>query len=69
MFGAVALFLSAKTVVMILTGRALRGRTSYVMPMVGACLALVNIPFGTALGIFTIITLQKPGVKARLSSR
>jgi hypothetical protein len=36
--------------------------------MVAACMALVNFPIGTALGIFAIITLQKSDVKARLAS-
>ena len=65
-FGLASLFLAAKTVVMILAGRAIGRRSGYVMGMVGACLALMNIPLGTALGVFAIITLQKPGVRERL---
>ena len=66
-FGAAGLLLVAKTVLMILTGRAFGRREGYVLGMVGACLAMTNIPLGTALGIFAIVTLMKPGVKARLS--
>ncbi len=66
MFGAVALLFAAKAVVMFLAGRALGQRRGYVLAMVGACMALINMPIGTALGVFAIITLQKPEVKARL---
>lgn len=65
-FGCAAVLLVAKTVMMILTGRAFGRRQGYVTCMIGACLAMTNIPLGTALGIFAIITLQKAPVKARL---
>jgi hypothetical protein len=62
-FGLVALFLAVKCVVMILAGRALGQRQHYVLVMIGACAALLNLPLGTALGICTILMLQKPAVK------
>lgn len=62
-FGLVALFLAVKCVVMILAGRALSRRQHYVLVMIGACAALLNLPLGTALGICTILMLQKPAVK------
>jgi len=62
-FGLVAIFLAAKCVVMILAGRALGRRQHYVLVMVGACAALLNLPLGTALGVCTILMLQKPAVK------
>lgn len=65
-FGAVALFMLFKMVIMILAGRAFGRRSGYVMCMVGACMALINIPLGTALGVFALITLMKPGVRERL---
>jgi hypothetical protein len=65
-FGAVALLFAAKTVVLILAGRALGRRSGYVMAMVGACFSLINVPLGTALGVFALITLSKPGVRERL---
>ncbi len=65
-FGCAAALLAAKTVMMILTGRAFGRRQGYITCMIGACLAMTNIPFGTALGIFAIVTLQKAPVKARL---
>ncbi len=67
-FGAVALLLTAKAAVMVFAGRALRQRTGYVLAMVAACLALINLPLGTALGVFALMTLQKPEVKARLGA-
>jgi hypothetical protein len=67
-FAAAALLFAAKVVVMVLAGSAIRRRTGYVLAMVGACMALINFPIGTALGIFAIITLQKPAVKALLGS-
>jgi hypothetical protein len=63
-FGIIALFLAIKCVLMILAGRAIGRRSSYVLVMVGACAALLNLPLGTALGICTIVMLQKPAVKA-----
>ncbi|HEX8796729.1 MAG TPA: hypothetical protein VF765_37515 [Polyangiaceae bacterium] len=62
-FGLVALFLAIKCVIMILAGRALGRRQHYVLVMIGACAALLNLPLGTALGICTILVLQKPAVK------
>jgi hypothetical protein len=67
-FGVIALFLLAKAALMILTGRALGRRTSWTLCMVGACVPLMNIPLGTALGVFAIMVLQRPAVKARLMS-
>jgi hypothetical protein len=35
-----------------------------VLVLVAACLAIPNVPLGTALGVFAIIVLQRPSVKA-----
>lgn len=64
LFGLIALFLAIKCVIMIFAGRALTRRQHYVLVMIGACTALLNLPLGTALGICTILLLQKPAVKA-----
>jgi hypothetical protein len=66
-FGAIAVFMLAKTVLVVMAGRALARRTNYELCMVGACVSLMNIPLGTALGIFAIVVLQRPAVKARFS--
>jgi predicted membrane protein len=65
----VALLLIGKTVAMILAGRALGRRSGYMTCMIGACVAMTNIPLGTALGVFTIMTLQKPEVKRRFEQQ
>ena len=67
-FGAASMLLVVKTVIMIVAGRSMGKRSSYVLCMIAACFALLNIPLGTALGIFTIIMLQKPQVKARFGN-
>jgi hypothetical protein len=64
MFGLFALILAVQCVIMILAGRALGRRQHYVLVMIGACGALLHMPLGTALGICTILILQKPAVKA-----
>jgi hypothetical protein len=63
MFGLIALFLAVKCVVMLLAGRALGRRQHYVLVMIGACASLLTFPLGTALGVCTILMLQKPSVK------
>lgn len=44
-------------------GRYLRKRTKYMFCLVMAGIECIFIPFGTVLGVFTIIVLQRPGVK------
>ena len=46
-----------------LTGRSLATRKRYRLCFVMACIELLNFPVGTILGIFTIIVLQRPGVR------
>ena len=67
-FGVLALFLLGKAVVMGMAGSALRQRKSYVLIMVASALAVMNIPLGTALAVYTFIHLNKPEVKARFAS-
>lgn len=45
-------------------GRDLSKHTSYTFCFVVACIACVFMPFGTILGIFTIIVLMRESVKA-----
>jgi hypothetical protein len=44
-------------------GRSLSQRRRYMFCFVIACVMLLSFPFGTALGVFTIIVLQRPSVK------
>ena len=45
-------------------GRCLKQRKHYTYCFIVACVACMFIPLGTALGIFTIIVLSRPTVKA-----
>lgn len=47
-----------------LAGRYLRRRVRYTFCVVVAALSCMLMPFGTILGIFTLIVLMRPGVKA-----
>jgi hypothetical protein len=49
---------------LIVAGSWLAHRRHYWFCFVMACIACVFSPFGTVLGIFTIIVLLRPGVKA-----
>lgn len=50
------------------TGRNLREARNPTFCFVMACLICLSIPFGTALGIFTIIVLNRPTVKERFAA-
>jgi len=47
----------------ILAGRRLRQRRSYNFCFVLACIECIFMPFGTVLGVFTIILLHKDSVR------
>ena len=49
---------------MVTAGRRLRQRRSHTFCMVIAGISCIFMPWGTALGVFTIIVLSKPTVKA-----
>jgi hypothetical protein len=51
------------SVCLILTGRFLAQRLHYTFCFVIAAIACVFVPFGTVLGIFTILVLVRPSVK------
>jgi len=48
----------------LLAGAGLRNRTRYVLILVMSGLACLSVPLGTGLGIWTIMVLQRPSVKA-----
>lgn len=54
----------ALAVCLALTGRYLRRRRHYMFCLVTAGFACVLVPFGTVLGILTIIVLQKDSARA-----
>lgn len=49
---------------MLISGRYISQRKNYTFSFVIACIECVFFPFGTALGVFTIITLSRESVKA-----
>lgn len=53
----------ATSICIVLAGRFLAQHRHYHFCLVIACLQCLNMPLGTALGIYTIITLNKPEVK------
>jgi hypothetical protein len=51
-------------VCMIIAGRFLAKRTHYMYCLVVAAISCIFFPFGTVLGVFTIIVLLRSSVKA-----
>jgi hypothetical protein len=67
--GAVMMALALGYVVLVaVAGRFLARRRSWTYCMVVAGLSCAFFPFGTALGVFTIITLSRPEVKAEFEA-
>lgn len=64
-FGSVAILLFwAFAGCLIYSGRCLSARRNHTFCFVIACLSCAGFPLGTALGVFTILVLQRPTVKA-----
>jgi len=53
----------ALAICLIVAGRQLARRKRYMFCLVMACISCVFMPFGTVLGVFTIIVLMRPSVK------
>ena len=52
----------------ILAGRFLARRTHYIYCLVVAAIECAFMPFGSVLGVFTIVVLMRPSVKALFES-
>ncbi|QJE95749.1 hypothetical protein [Luteolibacter luteus] len=64
-FGSVVVLLAwAFAVCLIVAGRSISARRNWTFCFVIACISCINVPLGTALGVFTILVLQRPSVKA-----
>jgi hypothetical protein len=50
-------------VLVFLAGRALSDRRRHTFVFVLACINCLNVPMGTALGVMTILVLQRPSVR------
>lgn len=63
-FGTVFILLGlANAICLIYAGRFLVRKKHYLFCLVVACLACISFPFGTTLGIFTIIVINHQSVK------
>lgn len=64
-FGAaISIFIWASAALVIYSGMSLKKRRRRTLSLVMACICCLNIPMGTALGVFTLVVLSRPGVKA-----
>ncbi len=54
--------------VLVLAGRSLSRRKGYWFAFVVACIECIFIPFGTILGVFTIIVLSRESVRELFST-
>jgi hypothetical protein len=61
--GAIIVSGFALATCIVLTGRYLVRRTRYTFCLVVAAVECAFAPFGTVLGVFTILVLQRPSVK------
>lgn len=66
--GLAALFALGLAACLFLCGRYLSARQYPTFIFVIACIQCLNMPLGTALGVFTILVLQRPSVKALFES-
>jgi hypothetical protein len=62
--GVVLVLILAKAVLLAYSGVCLRRRRNRTLSFVLACITCINIPLGTVLGVFTLVVLSRPSVKA-----
>lgn len=60
---AVILLAWAFAACLVMAGRWISARRNWTFCFVMACISCINMPLGTALGVFTILVLQRPSVK------
>jgi hypothetical protein len=56
-------------VLVLITGRFIARRKHYMYCFVMACVECIFMPFGTVLGVFTILVLNRQSVKELFNSR
>jgi hypothetical protein len=54
---------------LVLAGRFLARRVNYIFCFVMAALSCIFVPFGTVLGVFTMVVLMRPTVKEMFAAR
>jgi len=57
----------AMAICILIAGRCLSRRKGYSFALVMACIQCFFVPFGTVLGVFTIVVLSRESVKALFS--
>jgi hypothetical protein len=57
----------AMAICILIAGRCLSSRKGYSLALVMACIECLFVPFGTILGVFTIVALSRESVKASFS--
>jgi hypothetical protein len=62
--GLICLVAWTLAAMMILSGKWLSERKNWTFCFVIACISCLSVPLGTVLGVFTILVLQRPSVKA-----
>jgi len=69
-FGGIFMLVGfAIAIALVLSGLALRKRQRRNLTFVVACIICINVPFGTLLGVFTLIVLSRASVKALYDQR
>lgn len=58
----------AMAICILIAGRSLALRKRYSFALVMACIECLFVPFGTILGVFTIVVLSRESVKALFST-
>jgi hypothetical protein len=58
----------AMAICILIAGRCLSARKGYTFALVVACIECLFIPFGTILGVFTIVALSRESVRTLFST-
>jgi hypothetical protein len=58
----------AMAICILIAGRCLSARKGYTFALVVACIECLFIPFGTIVGVFTIVALSRESVRALFST-
>ena len=56
-------------VLVLIAGKCIARRKHYTFCFVVACIECLSVPFGTVLGVFTILVLNRPSVKELFNPR
>ena len=67
--GFLILFGWTFAILALVTGRCIARRKHYTFCLVVACIECLSVPFGTVLGVFTILVLNRRSVKELFGSK